>query len=225
MCFRCGKQGHKQQRCWEQNLYCTKCQHNTRNTEACRRYPATTTQTPPETGIAFHDDMYHAVATPPVINPQPDPQLHMGFHIARQEELITPTYQAMSPATSNVMDALTQILTQVMQNKQESTNKRLIKNIEIFDSTDESKCIDCLNQVEAAAQFMNAPLKDIVLSQVSYTIYSVLKGLPADAMDEEVKQLILSNFSDVGTTTEATSRLDKNEPSSHSMPGIKLSTA
>ena len=36
-------------------------------------------------------------------------------------------------------------------------------------------------------------------------------------MGEEVKQLILSNFSDAGTTTEATSRLenlimDKNEP-------------
>ena len=123
----------------------------------------------------------------------------------------------MSPAASNVMDALTQILIQVMQNRQESTNKRLIKNIEIFDGTDKSKCIDWLIQVEAAAQYMNGPLKDIVLSQVSPAIYRVLKGLPADTMDEEVKQLILSNFSDAGTTTKAASRLenlkiDRNEP-------------
>ena len=117
------------------------------------------TQTPAETGIAFHDDMYHPVATPPMINPQPEPQLHVGLHIPRQQDVINPAYQAMSSAASNVTDALTQILTQVMQNKQESTNKRLIKNIEIFDGTDKSHCIDWL------IQFMNAPLKNIVLSQ------------------------------------------------------------
>ena len=104
-----------------------------------------------------------------------------------------------------------------MQNKQESTNKRLIKIIEIFDGTDKSKCIDWLIQVEAEAQFMNAPLKDIVLSQVSPAIYIILKGLLTDTMDVEVKQLILSNFSDAGTTTEAAFKLenlkiDKNEP-------------
>ena len=92
----------------------------------------------------------------------------------------------------------------------------MIKNTEIFDGTDKSKCIDWLIQVEAAVQFMNTPLRDIVLSQVSPAIYSVLKGLPADATDEEVKQLILSNI-DAGTTTEAASRLenlkmDRNKP-------------
>ena len=71
--------------------------------------------------------------------------------------------------------------------------------------------------MEAAVQFMSTPLRDIVLSQVSPAIYIVLKGLPADATDEEVKQLILVNFSDAGTTTEAASRLenlkmDKNKP-------------
>ena len=64
---------------------------------------------------------------------------------------------------------------------------------------------------------MNTSLKDIVLSQVSPAIYSILKGLPADATDKEFKPLILSNFSDAGTTTEAASRLenlkmDKNKP-------------
>ena len=70
--------------------------------------------------------------------------------------------------------------------------------------------------MEAEAQFMNAPLRDIVLSQVSPAIYSALKGLPADTMDEEVKQLILLNFSDAGIPTEADFRLenlimDRNE--------------
>ena len=86
--------------------------------------------------------------------------------------------------------------------------------------TDKSKCIDWLIQVEAAAQFMNSPLKDIVFSPVLPAIYSILKGLPTDATDEEVKQLILSNFSDalmLEQQTEATSRLenlkmDKNDP-------------
>ena len=64
---------------------------------------------------------------------------------------------------------------------------------------------------------MNAPLRDIVLSQISPAIYSVLNGLPADTMDKAVKQLILSNFPDTGTMTEAASRLenlkiDRNEP-------------
>ena len=142
MYFRHGKQGPKQQRCWEQNVLYTKCQHNNHNTEACRRYPVTTTQTPLETGIAFHDDMYHPVATPKMINPQLEPQLHTGLHIPRQQDLIIPTYPTMSPGVSNATDALTQILTQVMQTKQQSLNKRLIKNIEIFDGTDKSKCKD-----------------------------------------------------------------------------------
>ena len=183
-CFRCGKQGHKQQRCWERNLFCMKCQCNNHNTEAYRRYPSTE-NTPP--GIAFNDNMYHPIVTPPILSQQPEPQPPAMFNIPRQQEIINPTYPHMSPAASNMTDALTQTLTQVMQNKQESNNKRLIKNI--FDGTDKSKCIDWLIQVEAAAQFMNAMLRDIVLSQVSPVIYSVLKGLPANATDEEVKQL------------------------------------
>ena len=62
---------------------------------------------------------------------------------------------------------------------------------------------------------MNTPLKNIVLSQVSPVIYSVLKGLTADAMDEEVKQLILLNFSDAGTMTEAALRLENLKITQH----------
>ena len=159
--------------------------------------------------------MYHPTATPPILNQQPEPQPPAMFTIPRQQDLINPTYPQISPATSHITDALIQILTQVIQNKQESTNKRLIKNIKIFNATDKSKCIDWLIQVEGVVQFMNTPLKNIVLSQVSPVIYSVPKGLPADAMDEEVKQLILSNFSDAGTMTEAALRLENLKITQH----------
>ena len=122
-----------------------------------------------------------------MLSQQPEPQPPAIFNIPREDYIINPTYPQMSPAASNVTDALIQILTQVMQNKQESTNKRLLKNIEIFDGTDKSKSIDWLIQVEAVAQFMNALLRDILLSQVSPAIYSVLKRLLADATDEEAK--------------------------------------
>ena len=72
MCFRCGKQGHTQQQCWERSVFCTKCQCNNHNTEACRRYP-TTENTPPGTSTAFNDNMYHPTATPPMLNQQPEP--------------------------------------------------------------------------------------------------------------------------------------------------------
>ena len=70
--------------------------------------------------------------------------------------------------------------------------------------------------MEAAAQLMNVPLSEIVLSQVLPAIYSVLKELLPNAMDEKIK-LIVSNFSDTGTTADTTSRLeslkmDKNKP-------------
>ena len=139
MCFRCGKQGHKQQQCWERSVFCTKFQCNSHNTEACRRYPSTE-NTPP--GTAFSDNMYHPIATPPILSQQPEPQPPAMFNIPRQQDIINPTYPQMSLAASNMTDALTQILTQVMQNKQESTNKRPIKNIEIFDGTDKSKGIN-----------------------------------------------------------------------------------
>ena len=65
--------------------------------------------------------------------------------------LTNPPYMQMSPALSQVMDALTQILMQVIQTKQDNTNKRLVKNIKIFDGTNKFECINWLTQVEAAA--------------------------------------------------------------------------
>ena len=65
-------------------MFCTKCH----NTEACRRYPNTeNTQTPQGTGTAFNDDMYHPIATPAIINSQPEPQPQPMFNIPRQQKL------------------------------------------------------------------------------------------------------------------------------------------
>ena len=94
-------------------------------------------------------------------------------------------------------------------NKRDDTSKQMMKNIKIFDGSNKAECINWISQVEAAAKFTNTPFRELILH--------IFSELSAMATDEDIKEAILTNYSDIPSTTEAATRLQNiqisaNEP-------------
>ena len=102
-------------------------------------------------------------------------------------------------------EALTQIIAQVTNNsKKDDVSKRMMKNIKIFDSTKKAECITWLSQIEAAARFSNTSFHELICQSMVPSVLHILSELSALATDENIKNAILTNYSDIPSTTEAT---------------------
>ena len=114
-------------------------------------------------------------------------------------------YNGASPATpANIVEGLTQIMTQVANNhKRDDASKQMMKNIKIFDSSNKVECITWLSQVEAAARFTKTPFRELICQSMAPTMLHVFSELSALASSEDIKDAILTNYSDIPSTTEA----------------------
>ena len=111
-------------------------------------------------------------------------------------------------------ETFTQILAQVTNNnKQDDVSKQMMKNIKIFNGTNKAECIMWLSQVEAAARFSNKPFRELICQSMAPAMLHVLSELSATASDEDIKNAILTNYSDIPSTTEAATRLQSMETS------------
>ena len=105
-------------------------------------------------------------------------------------------------------EALTQIIAQVANNsKKDDISKQMMKNIKIFDGTNKAECITWLSQIEAAARFSNTSFCELICQGMAPSMLHILSELSALATDEDIKNTILTNYSDIPSTTEATMRL------------------
>ena len=101
-------------------------------------------------------------------------------------------------------EALTQALTQVANsNKKDEVSKQMMKNIKISDSSNKAECITWFSQVEAAARFSNTPFRELICQSMAPAMLHVFSELSALASDEDIKNMILTNYSDIPSTTEA----------------------
>ena len=80
----------------------------------------------------------------------------------------------------------------------------MMKIIKIFDGTNKAECITWLSQIEAAARFSNTPF---------HSMLHVLSELSPLASDEDIKNAVLTNYSDIPSTTEAVTRLQSMQKS------------
>ena len=109
-------------------------------------------------------------------------------------------------------EALTQIMTQVAtNNKKDDMRKQMMKNIKIFDGTNKAECITWLSQIEAAARFSNSSFCELVCQSMAPSMLHILSELSALATDQDIKDVIRANYSDIPSTTEATARLQGME--------------
>ena len=172
VCFRCGEQGHMRNECESERVFCTYCKNASHNNRACRKL---TNNSPSPTNS--HIPMgYHPTATlPPLQGSIPN----LGPHTTAQPQqkgttnnglwfqnypdtnqprtsttVHTPSMNNMSPASSaNMTEAITQLLTQVVNNKKDNVSKQMMKIIKTFNGTNRTECINWLSQIEATSKF------------------------------------------------------------------------
>ena len=88
-------------------------------------------------------------------------------------------------------------------NKRDDASKQMMKNIKIFDGSNKAECINWLSQVEAAAKFTNTPFHKLICQSMAPTMLHIFSELSALASDEDIKEAILTNYSDIPSTKEA----------------------
>ena len=226
-CYRCGKQGHMKMDCKER-VYCTNCKTANHDTKACRRHRNST-----PSPINNHTPTgYHPTATPPRLigatttggqQTQQNSSTNNGLlfqnlfeaQIPRINATVHTPFNSASPAPSaNMTEAITQILAQVTNNnKQDDVSKQMMKNIKIFNGTNKAECITWLSQIEAAARFSNKPFRELISQSMAPSMLHVLSELLAVASDKDIKNAILTNYSDIPSTTEAATRLQNMQTS------------
>ena len=124
----------------------------------------------------------------------------------------------MSPTSSgSITEAIAQLLTHVISNKKDDVSKHMMKNIKTFDGTNRMECINWLSQIEAAVKFCNSSFRELVCQGMALSMLHVLSELSSMSTDQEIKDIILANYSDIPSRAEAAAKLQNmqmppNEP-------------
>ena len=124
----------------------------------------------------------------------------------------------MSPAqAANMTEAFTQIMSQFVAKNKGDGMKQMMKNIKTFDGTNKSECITWLSQTEAASKFSSLSFRELLCQGMAPSMLHILTELLATATDDDIKNIIIANFSDIPSTAEASAKLQglqmkANEP-------------
>ena len=120
----------------------------------------------------------------------------------------TPAANNMSPASAaSITEAITQLLTHVVDNKKDETSKQIMRNIKTFNGTNRTECINWLSKIEAMAKFCNALFRKLVCQGMAPAMLHILSNLSELSTDQEIKDMILANYSDIPNTAEAAAKL------------------
>ena len=111
-------------------------------------------------------------------------------------------------------EALTQIITQVTNNnKKDDVSKQMMKNIKTFDGTNKAEYINWLSQIEATDKFSNSSFRELICQSMAPSMLHVLSELSALSTDQDIKDLILANYSDIPSMTETAARVQSMQTS------------
>ena len=149
----------------------------------------TTTTTTQQTGVHNNNPLFQNLLD----NNQP-----------RTSTMIQTPHNGTSPTTpADLVEGITQIMNQVTNNnKRDDASKQMMKNIKIFDGSNKAECINWLSQVEVAARFTNTPFHELICQSMAPAMLHIFLELSALASDEDIKDVILTNYSDIPSTTE-----------------------
>ena len=214
-CFRCREQGHMRGEC-RKRVFCNHCRSYNHDSKACRKQH-NNTPSPAHSQTATD---YHPTATPPpfmgtMAATQPtETYNNLLFNLLDNNQPRTNTlmhipHNGTSPATpADLIEGITQIMNRVTNNsKRDNASKKMMKNIKIFDGSNNAECITWLSQIEAAAKFTNTPFHELICQSMAPAMLHVFSNLSALASDADIKEAILTNYSDIPSTTEAATRL------------------
>ena len=197
---------------YRKRVLCYHCRSYNHDTKACRKQH-NNTPSPAYSQIAIG---YHPTVTPPpligtIAATQPT-ETHNNplFNLLdnnqpRTSTLMYTPYNGTSPAMpADLIEGITQIMNQVTNdNKRDDTSKKMLKNSKIFDGSNKAECITWLSQIEAAPKFTNTPFHELICQSMAPAMLHVFSDLSALASDTDIKEAILTNYSDISSTTEA----------------------
>ena len=200
-CYRCGEQGHIRTGCLVPEVYCTNCRTSNHGTRACKRYN-NTNDSPPNSN---NSPEYHPTATPPQ---------------GETNGLFAPTRMSMAvhspipgtttnPETANITAAMTQAVQQRVSRAigEGDVSKQMLKNLERFDGKDRSKCLEWLSNIEVIAQHSKKSFRELVCQSMSPSLLHIFSSVSAFASDQDIKEIILANYSDIPSMAEAVAKL------------------
>ena len=181
-----------------ERVFCDHCKTYNHGTKACRKQ-LDNIPSPANSQITRG---YHPTATPP---PLTGPMTNTQQPGAHNNPLFQNLFDNNQPTTpADLVEGITQIMNQVTKNnKRDNTSKKMMKNIKIFDGSNKAECINWLSQVEAAARFTNTPFRELICQSMAPAMLHIFSELSALASDEDIKEAILTNYSDIPSTTEA----------------------
>ena len=200
-CNTCGERGHLQKDCTKYDLYCTFCHTRTHNTAACKSKPRDAS-TPLESPSAGN---YH---------PAPSPRQHnTSNHNVDPNKSIIPTHVMQpSPIHSSYNEEFLQAWITRMDKDQAhkrevAGQKRIMDNIEVYDGNDKTKCLPWVNRIHQAATNSAMEFREALVAKAGPTVFEIIVSTPKDIDHLELKKIILQNFSDVATPSEAAQKL------------------
>ena len=124
--------------------------------------------------------------------------------------------------TVNITEAMTQAVqqgvTKAMGNG--DVSKQMLKNLERFDGKDRSKCLKCLSNIEVIAKHSQKSFRELVCQSMSPSLLHIFSFVSAIASDQDIKDILLANYSDVPSMAEAVAKLQ----SMHIPPDEPLAT-
>ena len=200
-----------------ERVFYNHCKTYNHDTKACRKQH-NNIPSPAHSQIATG---YHPTATPPPLmgttaatwqthqtgthNNNPLFQKLLDNNQPRTSTMIQTPHNGTSPtAPADLVEGITQIMNQVTNNnKRDDASKQMMKNIKIFNGSNKAECITWLSQVEAAARFTNTPFHELICQSIAPAMLHVFSELSALASNEDIKEAILTNYSDIPSTTEA----------------------
>ena len=199
-CNTCGERGHLQRSCTKTDLYCTFCRTRTHDTAACKSKPKTSTPLESPSGGSYH--------------PAPSPRQH-NTSITPEDpnrsvvpDHITQPSPVPSACNEEMLKAwITRLDQNHAETKETQDQNRFLDNIDVFDGEDKTKCLPWMNRVHQAAINSSMKFRKALLAKAGPTVFKIVADTPINIKDLELKQVILANFSDISTSSEAAQKL------------------
>ena len=92
-------------------------------------------------------------------------------------------------------------------NREIENRKTYLENIEVYEGTDKQKCLPWVNRLQQAAKCLNSSLRAALLARAGATVFGIVAATPENIDDLEMKKVVLRNFSNIATPTEAVQKL------------------
>ena len=188
-CNNCGTKGHIAKYCTKTSFWCQWCHTATHDTQACRSKPRSSTpMESPSTGS------YH---------PTQSPTQHNTSNHQPVPADTTQPFPAPSGSEEWAKLLVTRMEEQEYNNREIENRKTYLENIEVYEGTDKQKCLPWVNRLQQAAKCSNTSLRAALLERAGPTVFGIVAATLENIDDLEMKKVVLRNFSDIATPTEA----------------------